>query len=169
MAIRPTRPDRGSGSSCPEGLQGVRAAAVALLARRDWASPELRAKLESLGHSTGAVESTLSALMQERLLDDGRYAQGQVISRSERGQGPLRIGEHLRGVGLPDALIEAALAGGPDWSELAREVRQRRFGPERPRTRTELARQARFLQYRGFSSDEIGSATGAELDLDSPP
>jgi regulatory protein len=139
------------------------------LARRDWASQELKAKLESQGYPAGTVEATLAALTQERLLDDSRYAQGQVLSRSERGQGPLRIGEHLRSVGLPEALIEAALADGPDWVALAGQVRRRRFGAEVPRSRAELARQARFLHYRGFSSEEIGSAMGAELDLDSPP
>jgi regulatory protein len=153
----------------PRGIEGARGAAVGLLARRDWASPELKARLESQGYPPGEVAATLAALVAEGLLDDHRYAASQVLSRSERGQGPVRIGEHLRRVGLPEALVEAALAGGPDWVRLARDVRRRRFGAELPRSPAELARQARFLHYRGFSSNEIGSATGAEFDLDSPP
>jgi regulatory protein len=62
-------------------------------------------------------------------------------------------------------VIEAALAG-PDWRALAREVRVRKFGTTEPPGWRERARQARFLQYRGFSSDHIGSALGADFDPD---
>lgn len=170
MAIRPpTRPDRHSRPPSSSGTEEVRAAAVALLARRDWASAELTQKLESNGYPASAVAAVIEALIQKRLLDDGRYAASQVLSCSERGQGPLRIAEHLRTLGVAEPLIETALGAGPDWAALARAVRRRRFGAEAPRTPTDLARQARFLQYRGFSSDQIRSATGAELDLDSSP
>jgi regulatory protein len=145
--------------------QDARAAALALLARRDFASAELKEKLRSQGYPLETVAEAIAALTQERLLDDGGYAARQVESRAGRGQGPLKIGEHLRSLGLSPELIEAALAG-TDWVALAKEARRRRFGPERPRTRADLARQARFLQYRGFSSDHIRSAIGAELDPD---
>ena len=56
-------------------------------------------------------------------------------------------------------LAEAALADGPDWAALARQVRQGRFGARPPADWREKARQARFLQYRGFSSDHIRAAT----------
>ena len=48
----------------------------------------------------------------------------------------------------------------------AREARIRRFGPEVPLERAQKVRQARFLQYRGFSSDHIRSALGPDFDLD---
>jgi regulatory protein len=44
-------------------------------------------------------------------------------------------------------------------------VRAKRFGPGIPRDYAERARQARFLQYRGFDSAEIRAAL--ELDGDS--
>jgi regulatory protein len=44
-------------------------------------------------------------------------------------------------------------------------VRKKRFGPELPRDYLERARQARFLEYRGFGSAEIRAAL--ELDRDS--
>lgn len=152
----------------PRRVADVRTAAVVWLARRDWASTELKHKLELQGYLPEEVDAAISALVQEGLLNDGAYAARQVLSLSERGQGPLRIGEHLRRVGVPDDLVEAALENGPDWDALARDVRRRRFGAEAPTSPTEVARQARFLQYRGFSPDHIRSATGAEPDLDWP-
>jgi regulatory protein len=80
----------------------------------------------------------------------------------------VRIAADLRRHGLAGELIEAALASGPDWHELARIARIARFGPKPPGSWAEKARQARFLQYRGFSSDHIRAATGADPDTGSP-
>jgi regulatory protein len=147
--------------------RAVRAAAVALLARRDFASAELRTTLESDGHEPSAVAQVLSELTDERLLDDARFAERYVARHAERGQGPVRIATALQARQLDGALLETALAG-PDWGALARTVRIRKFGPELPRSPALKARQARFLQYRGFSSDHIRSALGPDFDSDAP-
>jgi regulatory protein len=145
----------------------VRAAAVALLARRDFASNELRAKLESQGYDRELVATAVAELVEGRVLDDARYAENYITYHSDRGQGPIRIAADLKVLGLSAELIETALAAGQDWRALAREVRIRKFGLEPPSDWTEKARQARFLQYRGFSSDHIRSALGADFDPDS--
>ncbi len=144
----------------------VRAAAVTLLARRDFAHRELHEKLTSRGFDADTVTAVLAELAAERLLDDERYAQNYVSFHARRGQGPVRIGADLRRHGLPAESIEAALGSGPDWHALARSARVARFGPKPPGSWAEKARQARFLQYRGFSSDHIRTATGADPDLD---
>ncbi len=150
----------------PRTPASARDAAIALLSRRDYASGDLRKRLERKGFDRTAVDSTLEELADERALDDARYAANYVSYHASRGQGPLRIAADLRALELPEALIDAALAGGPDWKGIAREVRERKFGPEVPVEWAEKARQARFLQYRGFSSDHIRLALGADFDLD---
>jgi regulatory protein len=144
----------------------VRAAAVTLLARRDFAHRELHEKLTSRGFDADCVTVVLAELTAERLLDDERYAQNYVSFHARRRQGPLRIAADLRRHGLSGESIEAALASGPDWHALARAARVARFGPKPPGSWAAKARQARFLQYRGFSSDHIRTATGADPDLD---
>jgi len=144
----------------------VRSAAIALLARRDHASGELRERLQRKGFNPEVVEATIGELTEERALDDARYAGNYVSYSAARGQGPLRIAAELKALAVPSDLIDAALSGGPDWKALAVEVRNRKFGPERPSDWPEKARQVRFLQYRGFSSDHIRLALGADLDLD---
>jgi regulatory protein len=145
----------------------ARQAAIAQLARRDFASGELRLKLESQGYDKALVAALIAELTQERALDDVRYAEHYVAYHAERGHGPLRIAAELRSLGVPDPLIDAALGTGPDWRKLAHEVRIRKFGAETPEEWAEKTRQARFLQYRGFSSDHIRAATGADFDADS--
>jgi regulatory protein len=144
----------------------IRAAALTLLARRDWLTSELSAKLQAAGYAPEAAGGVVADLVRERLLDDGRYAERYVASRAERGQGPVRIAADLASLGAPRELIEVALESGPDWPAVAKAARRRKFGGVPPDFWAERARQARFLQYRGFSSDHIRAATGADLEPD---
>jgi regulatory protein len=137
-----------------------------LLARRDFSSAELRGRLARKGFDAAVVAQVIAELVEERALNDSRYAANYVRYEAGRGHGPVRIRAELKGLELADELIEAALAEGPDWQALAREARMRKFGPEPPTGWPEKARQARFLQYRGFSSDHIRSALNADFDLD---
>ena len=146
--------------------EAARAAAVALLARRDFASAELRAKLCSKGFEEAAAGQVIAELVARGVLDDRRFAEDYVNWHARRGQGPIRIAAQLRRCGLPEELVDAALASGPDWHALARRARSAKFGRQPPATWADKARQARFLQYRGFSSDHIGAATGADPDVD---
>jgi regulatory protein len=141
----------------------VRASAIGLLARRDFASGELRQKLEHQGYDKEVVAETVAELVDSRLLNDARYAENYVSYHADRGEGPLRIEADLRALDLPDELIQAALDAGPDWKARAREVRIRRFGVEEPKTWPQKAKQGRFLQYRGFSSDHIRAALDDDL------
>jgi regulatory protein len=146
--------------------QAIRTAALTLLARRDFLTGELGAKLQTAGCDAQLVAGVIAELVHERLLDDSRYAERYVASRAERGQGPVRIAAELAALGAPRELIDAALESGPDWRVVAGTVRRRKFGAAPPGSWAEKARQARFLQYRGFSSDHIRAATGADLEPD---
>lgn len=145
--------------------EAARAAAVALLARRDYGSGELRMRLEQQGFQAEAAAEAIEGLLQGRLLDDCRYSTNYVSYHAARGQGPIRIAADLRAVGVAENLIEASLAA-TDWRALAREVRSRKFGPEAPSGWPDKARQARFLQYQGFSSDHIRLALGGDFESD---
>jgi regulatory protein len=145
----------------------VRAAAIGLLARRDFASGELRRKLASQGYHEELAAEAVAELVEGGLLNDARYVENYVSYHAGRGEGPLRIRAELKAIDVPEELIQAALNAGPDWKARAREVRIRRFGLEVPESWSEKAKQGRFLQYRGFSSDHIRAALGPDFDTDS--
>jgi regulatory protein len=159
--MRLPRSPRSAGADHRTDTHAARAAAIALLTRRDFASGELRAKLASKGFDEAVVGAVVAGLAGEGVVND---AQNYVAYHAGRGQGPVRIAGDLRGLGLPAGLIEAALGSGPDWRALARKARSSKFGRQPPADWAEKARQARFLQYRGFSSDHIRAATGADPD-----
>jgi regulatory protein len=137
---------------------------VTLLSRRDFCSRELERNLTSQGYEPAVAQHVVSELSERGFVNDERYAQQYVAAHAERGQGPLRIGRELAELGLEAGLIETAIAGGEDWARRAREQRIRRFGLEIPADWPGRARQARFLQYRGFSNDHIRSALGPGFD-----
>ena len=139
--------------------------ALDLLARREHARLELEQKLGERGFPTATVADVLDALERDGLLDEQRFAEAFVRSRIGKGQGPVRIRAELgrRGVGAGERFVAT---DDERWRQLAREVRQRRFGAAPPVSAREKARQARFLEYRGFTAAQIRDALEFADDFD---
>ncbi|MBE0509919.1 MAG: recombination regulator RecX [Gammaproteobacteria bacterium] len=143
-----------------EEQKAIRHAAIALLSRREHGCQELYHKLCLKGHAPALCDAVLRELQAEGLLSDQRYAEAYVRMRANRGYGPERIRMELKEKGISSTLIQAELQQAEsDWFALAREVRIKRFGELLPKDFRERAKQMRFLQYRGFSNDQIGFAT----------
>ncbi|MEJ2631151.1 MAG: regulatory protein RecX [Acidihalobacter sp.] len=130
--------------------------AIGLLARREHAQAELRAKLRGRGFSDTEIAHTLGELRAEGLQSDTRYAESYVRSRAERSYGPVRIGAELRQRGVDAACIERALAEYEgDWDEVARNYYRRHFGGAPPADFQERAKRLRHMQQRGFGVDNL--------------
>lgn len=142
----------------------MREAALRLLARREHSRRELGLKLAQRGYDAETIEAVVAVLASERLVDDARFAEALVNSRRGRGQGPVRIRAALQEHHIEEATIEQALeAAGGDWLILASAVRKKRFGRP-PDDYRERARQARFLQYRGFTGEQVRRVLGEAVD-----
>jgi regulatory protein len=145
--------------------EAARGTAIGLLSRRDYARSALKDRLTDAGFESATAESAVVGLEQERLVNDERYVEAAVAGRIARGQGPLRIALELRRAGVSPALVAAAIdSQAPEWRDRAILVQRRRFGPGAPRDPRQRARQARFLLYRGFTSDHVRAALGARAD-----
>ncbi|MDE2598710.1 MAG: recombination regulator RecX [Rhodocyclaceae bacterium] len=128
--------------------------AVAYLARREHSRAELAKKLSAHG-TQEEIDSVLNSLQDAKLLSDQRFAAAFVRSRAERfGAGRLR--QELRQRGVEDGLVEQELRVDdlPSEIERARVVWKKKFDVQ-PADAKEWAKQARFLQGRGFGSDVI--------------
>jgi regulatory protein len=136
--------------------QSVSARAVSLLANREHSALELSRKLQNAGFDTDEVEKTLHDLQQANLQSDERFAENYLRSRANKGYGELRIRNELKERGVASDLISECLYKAEiDWFSLAVEVRCKRFGESNPEDYKERAKQQRFLQYRGFSHEQI--------------
>jgi regulatory protein len=150
----------------PLDSRAARAAALDTLSRRDHSSEELRAKLLGKGYDAAVVAELMDRLHAEGFLDDGRYLENFVTYHAGRGQGPNRVREGLRHLGLTGAAIDVALAAYPDWLTQLKRAREKKFGTSLPTNYADRQRQAQFLAYRGFSSAQIRSTLGLDTDLD---
>jgi regulatory protein len=147
----------------------VRLAAMRLLARREHSCQELKQKLQHKGFDAALVEKVTAQLHQEGLLSDARFAESYLRSRCNKGYGPIRIQQELKQRGTSQEIISAAvIQDDPEWFELARRVREKRFGKALPDSMPERMKQQRFLQYRGFNQQQLKYALSdnAELTID---
>jgi regulatory protein len=147
-------------------LKAARQTALQLLARRDYSCGELESKLCSRGVEPAVATELVEALRRERLVDDTRYVEHFVAYHVGRGQGPIRIERELKALKVDSELIERFLEQGQDWAARAKDVRRKKFGRAPPASYAEKAKQARFLQYRGFTGSQIRSALGSDIDID---
>ncbi len=145
--------------SADEVYQQAYAAAIRLLARREHSIQELCYKLKGREYPAPVVEQVATNLVDEGLLSDRRFAEVYAYSRYERGFGPLRIQVELRERGIGDGLAAAALAElDPDWEALARRQRHKKFGSDTPPDFNTRVKQLRFLQQRGFTTEQARAA-----------
>jgi regulatory protein len=166
--VRRPRPEAAA-KAAQADERAVRTAALALLAGRDFTRHELAERLSRRGYQAALIQAAVAGLVAENLLREERFVQQFVTQHSGRGRGPMRIRQDLRQRGVDSEAIDTALtAGDVDWTESARAARRRRFGMALPADRRERAKQARFLQYRGFSSDQIRAALGPGEDDQAP-
>lgn len=124
------------------------------LARREHSRAELRTKLLPHAQEGEDIEAVLDELAKRNWLSDARAVE-QVINQRRQRFGVQRIAQELRQKGIADQLISEAL---PQLKatelETAREVWLKKFGMP-AQDRKEQAKQARFLQSRGFSMEVI--------------
>jgi regulatory protein len=140
--------------------------ALDLLARREHSRVELTRKLAARECPAAMIASTLDQLERSGALAEARFTETFIRSRVAKGQGPMRIRAELAQRGVADAEADALLRSAEvDWVAMTRAARQKRFGAAPPRDYRDRARQARFLEYRGFNSAQVRAAL--ELDADS--
>ena len=133
--------------------------ALDLLSRRDHSVHELSEKLRRQAPDVDQdlLDQITSQLIELGYLSEQRYVEMLIRSRSVKGQGPARVRQELQLQRVDSELVSLSLeACEIDWFELARQVRERRFGLDDPGDDQKLrAKQQRFLYSRGFSSDQI--------------
>ncbi|NJD35142.1 MAG: regulatory protein RecX [Betaproteobacteria bacterium] len=132
----------------------LRQQAIKLLARREHTRAELARKLAGLG-TQEEIDAVLADMEASQLQSDNRTAENYLRSNASR-LGVSRLRHTLKTRGVAPELIEEQLAQSdlPDEIERARAAWTRKFSAA-PANPKEWARQARFLQSRGFSGDIV--------------
>ena len=128
-------------------------AAMKMLMRREHSKLELFQKLQVKGFNVCIINDSISKLVKQNYQSDERFAEDFILMRFNQGKGPVRIVSELKMRGINTFNLSAF-----DWFELAKEIRQKKFGNQLPLDYKEIAKQKRFLQSRGFNIDQINQA-----------
>ena len=129
--------------------------AVGLLAKRDYASGEIRRQLSKQGDNE-LVEQVMDKLLSHHYLDDARLAEREISKQIAKLHGVSRIKQELRQKGLDSLVIDQALEDTDvDWFELCLKAKEKKFGNSLAADHTEKAKMVRYLQYRGHSMSAI--------------
>ena len=128
-------------------------AGLKMLMRRDHSRLELFQKLQAKGFDVDVVNHSISKLVEQNYQSDDRFSEEFIQMRFNQGKGPVKIASELkmRGINTFDLSVF-------DWFQLAKEIRQRKFGDLSSLDFKETAKQKRFLQSRGFTLDQINQA-----------
>jgi regulatory protein len=132
----------------------LRERALRLLARREHTRAELAQKLSRYAEEHDDIEALIDDLAQSDLVSDQRFAEHFIAAKQKRF-GHVKIAHELRAKGLnAETIVQLTITSREQELESARAVWQRKF-PSPPASSAEKAKQMRFLQGRGFSSDTI--------------
>lgn len=143
--------------------------------RRSYSVHEMRKYLARRAENEEHVGGVLKKLKEFQYLDDARYARDYArIHAQQRRQGKFRIARELRGRGVPDKHIDAALEAvfaETDEATLVRSRLERRLHQiKNPLDEKKRASLYRNLLRAGFSSDvictELRAATKTAANAD---
>jgi regulatory protein len=136
-------------------VTSLKSKALRMLATREHSRAELKRKLSAKAEEGDDVEAVLERMAETGLQSDERFAESYIRSRASR-LGASRLQYELVKRGVTQEVADSALSEVLEESEptRARGVWLKKFG-QPPEDRQEWARQARFLQSRGFSAEVI--------------
>ncbi len=130
--------------------------AVRLLARREHSAEEIRQKLAKREFEASEIATALLELKQGDWQSDERFAEAYVRARRLKGFGPVRIASELRERGVDELIANRYIyADDGVWLQTLEREYQKKYHGTDYEDFQEKAKRMRFLQYRGFSIDQI--------------
>lgn len=132
----------------------LRERALGYLSRREYSYKELQQKLQGYAEEQDDLPALLEDFKKRGWLSEERYTE-QVVHARKGKFGSLRVAHELREHGVAENLVAKAVAEvKSDEVANARAICRKKFDAP-PTNREQWAKQARFLQSRGFSFDVI--------------
>ncbi|HSG92580.1 MAG TPA: recombination regulator RecX [Methylotenera sp.] len=138
----------------------LRQRALEYLGKREYSYTELGQKLKAYADEDDDIPALLEDFKSRGWLSDARFTE-QIVHARQSKFGSAKIAHELREKGVADELIANAIEQVKDNElENATEVWRKKFKAG-PKNREEWAKQARFLQSRGFGFDMIKKVLNA--------
>lgn len=134
-------------------------------------SGKIRDYLSEFGYERDVIEDVIAQLMEEKYVDDARYARKVLRTRTgSKAEGRVKLAARLEASGIPDEVIHEVLEDEEFQDERTiMEVIQDRypvgsFSSNPAQARRELAKAVRYLESRGYSTSLALSSFRKLLD-----
>ena len=135
------------------------------LAKREYSYAELGQKLKAFAEETDDIPAILDDFKLRGWLSDARFTE-QIVHARKAKFGSAKVASELREKGVADNLIADAVKKLKETElENALAIWRRKYKAS-PLNREEWAKQARFLQSRGFGFDLIKKVLNSKFEND---
>ncbi len=129
---------------------------IDLLSRREHSVQELQNKLRVREFQEDEIAEVIDYLVSKDYLSEARFADSLYRTRMNKGYGKRFIENELAQKGIDQTEIKVAAENLEiNWYQQAEQVYQKRFNNSEIIDQKDKEKRIRFMQYRGFSTDEI--------------
>lgn len=149
-------------SSDKDDMKAIKAAALRLLARREYSRLELFRRLAQRFSNETIIQEVLTNLGEEGYQSDSRFAESFIRSKVNAGNGPFKIKIALREKGICESTALSAFDRlNIEWLDVVTRVFNKRFNVnahssmDSKEKQQYLAKQVRYLKGKGFYQEHI--------------
>ena len=137
--------------------------ALDLLSRREHSSKEIREKLLLRFDDKVIINSVITKLEENNLINDTRFAEAYVSSRKRKGFGPKKISFELLSKGVSESVANRIIDEEGGWKRAAKLAFTKKFKNGLSSDVKNSLKQKSFLKNRGFGFKEIESVFGDDM------
>jgi regulatory protein len=130
--------------------------ALGWLTRRDYSEVELRRRLQQLGGLSEHIEQVIAWCKDYDYLNQQRYINMLVRSRTNRGYGFNYIAQECKQHNISQEELQLCLAElNIDWFALAKRVYIKKYADNTVIDYKDKMKRRAYMQRRGFNNDQI--------------
>ena len=137
--------------------------ALDLLSRREHSSKEIREKLILRFDDIVIINSVITKLEENNLINNTRFAEAYVSSRKRKGFGPKKISFELLSKGVSESVANRVIDEEGGWKRAAKLAFTKKFKNGLSSDVKNSLKQKSFLKNRGFGFKEIESVFGDDM------
>ncbi len=134
-----------------------------LLSRREHSSKEIKEKLLLRFDDKVIINSVITKLEENNLINDTRFAEAYVSSRKRKGFGPKKISFELLSKGVSESVANRIIDEEGGWKRAAKLAFTKKFKNGLSSDVKNSLKQKSFLKNRGFRFKEIESVFGDDM------
>jgi regulatory protein len=139
-----------------EDTKKIEQICLELLTRGELTRLLLKQKLAQRGYQSDCVTQVIDMLAEQGWQSDQRYTEQYIAMRARKGFGPARIQMELEQRGIDESAASHAV-NTMQWQENIANAYRKKYADSSILDWSDQAKRMRFLQYRGFSAEQIRS------------